>query len=143
MNGSYLGIDYGTKHIGLALSDPDAVIVSPLKTIDTAATMEDTARAILAAVCDYDLAGIVIGLPLNMDGTEGSQAKLSKQLAEAIRQVGGPPVYLHDERLTSHAADKLLAGSELTHKKKKRRHDAVAAQVLLQSFLESKRMQDE
>ena len=131
----YLGVDLGSKRIGLALSEPLAGVVSPLRILRASSDMAANARAILAVLDEYEVDGIVIGLPLNMDGTIGPQAKLSQVLASAIIAAGGPPVHLHDERLTSHAADGRLAGRELTRKKKKARQDAVAAQVLLESFL--------
>ena len=142
MSGRYLGVDLGTKRIGLALSEPEGGIVSPLKVIEARPGAAANAQAILEVAETYDVGGIVIGLPLNMDGTEGPQAKLSRRLADAIRKADGPTVHLHDERLTSHAADELLVERELTRKKKRARHDAVAAQILLQSFLESPGSQD-
>jgi len=99
--------------------------------------VDDNAWAILAAAREYSAEAIVIGLPLNMDGTEGPQAKLSRTLAEAISRIGPLPVHLHDERLTSHAADRRLIDRDLTRKKKKARQDAVAAQILLESFLQA------
>ena len=139
----YLGVDFGTKRIGLAVSEPDSGVVSPLKVIVSRQSVEENALAILDVAEEYDAGGIVIGLPLNMDGTEGPQARLSKQFAEAIRKAAqtrrntsGPmQIHLHDERLTSHAADQRLLDRDLTRKKKKARHDAVAAQILLESFL--------
>ena len=139
----YLGVDFGTKRIGLAISEPDSGVVSPLKVLEGRQSIKENALAILEVAEEYDAGGIVIGLPLNMDGTEGPQARLSKQLAEAIRKAAktrpgtsGPMrIHLHDERLTSHAADERLLDRDLTRKKKKARHDAVAAQILLESFL--------
>ena len=131
----YLGIDSGTKRIGVALSDARK-IVSPLKVLQSAGNQEQDARQILEVADEYGADAVVLGLPLNMDGTEGPQAKFSRQLAEAVREQGDLPVYLHDERLTSRAADsQLVDGRRLSRKKKKARHDAVAAQILLQSFL--------
>ncbi len=132
----YLGVDVGTKRIGLALSAPGG-IVSPLKVLPAAPTVEDNVRAILAVADEYAAGTIVIGLPLNMDGTEGDQAKISRALADAIGRASPLPVRLHDERLTSHAADQRLIEREMTRKKKKDRQDAVAAQILLESFLQS------
>ena len=132
----YLGVDVGTKRIGLALSEPGG-IVSPLAVLPAGTGTDDNARAILAAAGEYSAEAIVIGLPLNMDGTEGPQAKLSRTLAEAISRIGPLPVHLHDERLTSHAADRRLIDRDLTRKKKKARQDAVAAQILLESFLQA------
>jgi putative pre-16S rRNA nuclease len=137
-----LGIDLGTKRIGMALSAPGG-IVSPLRMLAAHPLMEENARAILKAAKEYAVDGLVIGLPLNMDGTEGPQAKLSRQLAEVIRRIhlsecaGGTTIeiYFQDERLTSDAADRLLAEGELTRKKKRARQDSIAAQFLLQSYL--------
>ena len=131
----YLGVDLGTKRIGLALSEPEGGIVSPLWVLAARSDAADNATAILEVADQYAADAIVIGLPLNMDGTEGKQAKLTRKAAEAIRQASDLPVHLHDERLTSHAADGRLAGRKLTRQKKKGRHDAVAAQILLESFL--------
>jgi putative Holliday junction resolvase len=138
----YLGVDYGTKRIGLALAESGGGVVSPLKTIEAKGQVAENARAILEVADEYAADAIVIGLPLNMDGTEGPQAKLSKSLAEAIRKLSSLPVHLYDERLTSHAADQKLLDRDLTRKQKKARHDAVAAQILLESFLASGERQD-
>jgi putative Holliday junction resolvase len=134
----YLGVDSGTKRIGIALSDTRG-IVSPLKVLQSTGNMQQDARQILSLADEYAVDTIILGLPLNMDGTEGPQAQFSRQLAETIEAQGETPVQLFDERLTSRAADsQLVDGRRLTRKKKKARHDAVAAQVLLQSYLEDK-----
>lgn len=131
----YLGVDYGTKRIGLALAESGGGVVSPLKMIDARGPAAENARAILKVADEYAADAVVIGLPLNMDGTEGPQAKLSRSLAAAIQEQSSLPVHLYDERLTSHAADRKLQDRELTRKQKKARHDSVAAQILLESFL--------
>jgi putative Holliday junction resolvase len=133
----YLGVDLGTKRIGLALAEPGGGVVSPLRVIEAKPQAVGNARAILEVADEYAADAIVIGLPLNMDGTEGPQVKLSKLLAGEIRKLCSLPVHLHDERLTSHAADGRLVDRGLTHKGKKARHDAIAAQILLESFLDS------
>jgi len=148
MERRFLGVDLGTKRIGLAISEPGG-IVSALKMLPARTGVAENARAILEVADEYAVDAVVIGLPLNMDGTEGPQAKLSRALAGEIEKATAsytsgrvptvrPKVYLHDERLTSHAADGRLAERDLTRKKKKARQDAVAAQILLQSFLESR-----
>ena len=151
MASRYLGVDWGTKRIGLALGGPEQGVGSPLKMIHAGPSHDDDARSILAVAHEYDADGIVIGLPLNMDGTEGPQAKRSRELARAIEgllvsggdgasggdRARGIEIHLHDERLTSHAADQRLIERELTRGQKKARQDAVAAQILLQSFLDA------
>ena len=136
MANRYLGVDFGTKRIGLALADASVQVVSPLRVIEAGGDLNANAVAIVKVAEEYGAEEIVIGWPLNMDGSEGPQAKLSTRLVEAIRRVSQLPVHLHDERLTSHAADRRLIDRELTRKKKKARHDAVAAQILLESFLQ-------
>ncbi|MBI4582002.1 MAG: Holliday junction resolvase RuvX [Planctomycetes bacterium] len=131
----YLGVDLGARRIGLALADSDTHVVSPLCVIQARVGAEVNARAILDVAATYGAKAIVIGLPLNMDGTEGPQAKQSRALAAAIGKVEGTTVHLHDERLTSHAADRRLLDRGLTRAGKKARQDAVAAQLLLESFL--------
>ncbi len=130
----YLGVDLGSRRIGLALGSPGS-IVSALKVVPAAPRLTDTVRLILEALEEYAADGVVIGLPLNMDGSEGPQARQSRALARAMRQTAPTVrVYLHDERLTSHSADQELAQRSLSRKQKKRRQDAVAARVLLESF---------
>ncbi len=132
----YLGVDLGSKRIGLALAEPDGGVVSPLRVIQAQPRAAENARAIADAADEYAADAIVIGLPLNMDGTEGPQAKLSRVMAAEIRKLCALPLHLHDERLTSHAADHRLIDRDLTRKGKRARHDGVAAQILLESFLE-------
>jgi len=131
----YLGVDVGTKRVGLALADGETGVVSPLEVLEAPREVSELARTILQMADRYAAEAIVVGLPLNMDGTEGPQAKHSRQVADALRAAGDRKVYLHDERLTSHAADRRLASRDLTRARKKARHDAVAAQILLESFL--------
>ncbi len=136
MNGvRYLGVDLGTRRIGLALAEPEGGLVSPLKVVPAPGRIDQVARLLLAAAREYAADQIVIGLPLNMDGSEGPQARHARAVAESVRRPGGPAVHLHDERLTSHAADGRLAGRGLTRKRKKARQDAVAAQIMLESFV--------
>ncbi len=118
-------------------------MVSPLRMVEAGGSVEETARAIVDVAEEYGAGGIVIGLPLNMDGTEGPQARKSRVLAEAVgkQRVAGASfeIHLHDERLSSHAADGRLAERELTRDQKRARQDSVAAQIMLESFIAMKR----
>ena len=87
MSKRYLGVDLGTRRIGLAVGDSEGGVVTPVDVLDARPTPEANARAILEAADEYGVDGIVIGLPLNMDGTEGPQAKLSRSLAKAIQEI--------------------------------------------------------
>ena len=133
----FLGIDYGTKRIGLSVSDPTGAIASPLKTLPAARTCEEQVRDVIDGAGEFDIDQWVVGLPLNMDGSAGPQAKLVERFAQRLAQATGAPVRLWDERLSSYEADQRMARTGLTHKKKKRRRDSIAAQIILQSFLDA------
>jgi putative Holliday junction resolvase len=137
--GRYCAVDYGTRRIGLAISDPDGIIASPLATVEVRGGREAHVRAVIEAVRDEEVAAWVVGLPLNMDGSEGPQAELTWQFAERLQQVSLKPVHLFDERLSSFQADQLMAPANLSRKKSKARRDQVAAQVILQTFLDQRR----
>ncbi len=138
MSARYAGIDYGTKRVGIAISDPLGTIASPLVTLTRVGGPAEQARDILAAVGEFDIDEWVVGLPLNMDGTEGPQAKLSDRFAKLIATETGAPVHLWDERLSSVQADMYLAAGDLTNQQKKARRDKLAAQIILQSFLDAR-----
>ncbi len=135
---SFCGVDYGTKRIGLAISNPEGTIASPLAAVDAAGPPNEVIRKVTESVTDYDVGGWVVGLPLNMDGTEGPQARLVRTFGDQLAAHTRLPVHYWDERLSSDAADALMARTRLTHKKKKARRDALAAQVILQSFLDAR-----
>lgn len=128
----WLCIDFGAARIGLAAGDTSAGIASPLAVIAAVPAAVATAE-ILRVAGEYNAAGIVVGWPLNMDDTEGPQGKLVRMQAVALAATSGLDVRLWDERLSSFAADKLLAG-QLTRKKKKEWQDAIAAATILQDF---------
>lgn len=136
-----LGIDQSKKALGLALSNPELTLATPLKTIVRARFAEDVAA--LAAVCrEYDVRGFVIGLPLNMDGTEGPRVDSVKHFAfnlTAAKEALGfdPLIAFADERLSTSAADDLL--SEHTRMSRRERDaviDQLAAQMILQGALD-------
>lgn len=129
----WLGIDHGTKRIGVAVGDTASKIATPLEVL-AAAPQERAIERIGELARQYQAEGIVVGLPLNMDGSEGPQAALARRMAGQIAGALGLPVRLFDERLSSFAADQALSGL-LTRGKKKARQDAVAAAAMLHDFL--------
>ncbi|MHC4981932.1 MAG: Holliday junction resolvase RuvX [Planctomycetota bacterium] len=131
----WLGIDHGTKRTGVAVGNCDDCIATPLSVIP-AEPLEDAIQAILKLADRYDAVGIAVGLPVNMDGSEGPQAKLARRMAAELANKTELDVRLWDERLSSFEADQALAG-KLTRKKKKLRQDAVAAATMLGDFLRS------
>jgi putative Holliday junction resolvase len=134
----YLAIDYGVKHTGLAICDAAETVASPLTVIEG---QKDLLRKIKDVVEAENVEAIVLGLPLNMDDTVGSQAKLVFQFGEQLEKVLDIPVYFQDERLSTFGADEKLAAAELSIKKKKKRLDAIAAAEILEAFLEQKKSQ--
>jgi putative Holliday junction resolvase len=132
----YLAIDYGTKRTGLALCDPSETIVSPLTVIEG---RKNLIEKILEAIASENIDAVVFGLPLNMDGTIGPQAKMTTQFVEELKKRTSVPIYFQDERLSSFVAEEKLAPAEFTRKKKARRLDAIAAAQILEAFLEQKK----
>jgi putative Holliday junction resolvase len=134
----YLAIDHGQKRTGLAICDASETLVSPHSVIETASERELLTR-ILAVIRQERIETVVIGLPFNMDDTEGPRAKKVRHFASLLNQHIACPILFHDERLSSFEAEHLSVGLELTRKKKKKRLDAIAAAAILNSFLEQKR----
>jgi putative Holliday junction resolvase len=133
----YLGIDYGTKRIGLAIGDDTLRIASPVETIAARGQVKEHVRQVLERTAEYEVDAFVVGLPVNMDGAEGEQSKITRTFGESLRKMSDKPVHYFDERLSSSTAQELLGPAELTRKKRKARIDAVAAQVILQGYLDS------
>lgn len=135
----YLAIDYGLKRLGLALCDRSETIVSPLCQLPVDVSLPDQIFAKLQEViAEHGIDAVVVGLPLNMDDSEGEQAKVSRQFAEQLTKTMKIPVHLQDERLSSMAADEMLADSGLSKAKQKSKRDMLAACDILQEFLHKK-----
>ncbi len=100
---------------------------------------EQLIGAIERAVREHGTDAVVIGLAVNMDGTEGDRAKLARTFAGELAEALNLPVHLQDERLTSYAADQLMARTDLTHKQKKARRDSLAAATILQDYFRARR----
>ena len=133
----YLAIDHGQKRTGLAISDSSETLVSPHSVIETA-NEEELLRRISAVLEAEEIDAVVVGLPVNMDGTEGPRVRQVRQFVLTLQQRTDKPIHLHDERLSSFEADCLVGDLELTRKKKKKRLDAIAAAAILRSFFEQK-----
>ena len=131
--GRWLGIDHGTKRVGVAAGSTADGIASPLKVLP-AEPADAMLEAIDRVAAEYGAEGIVVGWPLNMDDTEGPQGRLVRAMAGDLARATGRDVRLWDERLSSFDADQKLAGL-FTRKKKRARQDAVAAAAILQDFL--------
>ncbi len=139
-----LGIDYGTVRIGLAVSDPQRKIASPIKTYHRRASgrcgpadSEKDARFFRELVEQEEIGQLVVGLPVHLDGREGKKAAEARAFGAWLGEVTGLPVVFFDERFTTVEAEDALWAAGLTHKKRKERRDRVAAQILLQTYLEA------
>ena len=126
----WLGIDHGTRRLGVAVGDAGTGIATPLCQLPAD---ERCWEAIGALAGQYGAGGIVVGWPLKADGSEGSQGRLARRFAVRLAGATGLDVRLWDERLSSFEADQRLKGT-MTRKRKKRRHDAVAAAAFLEDF---------
>jgi len=130
----YLAIDIGAKRTGLAVGDDRTGVVTPVRvlTVPRGPALIDALRK---AVREYGPDELVIGLPLNMDGTSGPSAIEAERFATEIGAALELPIHLQDERLTSYAADQTMSQSGKTHGEKKAIRDALAAAALLRDFL--------
>lgn len=133
--GKLLGIDYGTVRVGLAVSTPDQKIASPLEIL-TRRNEQLDAKYYRELMTEYRISGLVIGLPIHVNGTEGQKAREAREYGSWLQQLTGLPVMFWDERYTSVAAEDHLIGVDLTRKQRKKRLDMVAAQILLQAYLD-------
>ena len=140
-SGRVAAIDYGTVRIGIAICDPGRILASPLE-VRPAADWREDADYYRELVKSERISGLVVGLPIHCDGGESQKSLESREFARWLAAETGCPVRLFDERFTTSDAEKRMAPEGLTRSKRKRRIDAVAAQVLLESFLEACRYHD-
>ena len=134
-NSRILGIDPGKKNIGISISDPSQKIATPLKTIEMKKFkkfIEQLNRVIL----DYEVKGIVIGNPVNMDGSLGPRSQSAKDFAQNITKITKIPITLWDERLSSEGAFKLMGDLNINSSKKSEILDQHAAAFILQGYLD-------
>ena len=131
-----LAIDPGKVRLGLAICDAERRIASPFMTY-TRRDAEQDARFFKKIIADEEIAQIVIGLPVHLNGKEGEQAKAARVFGLWLHEATGVPCVFHDERFTTFEAESALWDAGLTHKKRKARRDQVAAQILLQTYLDA------
>ena len=132
----FLAIDYGDKRTGLAICDANETIATPFTVIKGQVRLVEE---IIDIINSEDVGAIVLGLPLNADGSEGPQAKRVRHFGVKLAERIGIPLYFQDERLSSFSAEQKLADAGLTRMKKASLLDAVAAAEILQTFLEQKK----
>jgi putative Holliday junction resolvase len=147
-----LGVDFGRRRIGLALSDRTGLLASPWLTLPASSTPEASA-ADLARLLDEkrrdemadlgELSGIVVGLPRRLNGEDTSETAAVRAFANALVKELGIPIHLQDERLTSREAEQRLAVREKDWRRRKSKLDTAAAAIILQDFLDARKASDD
>jgi putative Holliday junction resolvase len=131
----FLGIDYGTVRIGLALSDPTGTLASPLQFLENQSTQQVT-TALSRLIQTHQIVGLVIGLPRNMDGTYGPSAQKVMDFIGQIQKSISLPITPIDERLTTAQASKQLSGIGMNQKQLRKKVDSSSACLILQQYLD-------
>ncbi len=136
MIGRLLGLDYGVKRVGLAVCDPDRIIASPLITYERIDGDSDAAfyRKLMI---DERIAGVIVGLPVHTDGRVGVKAIEARAYGTWLAAITDLPVRYWDERFSTALAESALWNAGLTHAKRKQRRDRVAAQMILQAYIDA------
>lgn len=133
--GRVAGIDFGTVRIGIAISDPERRIASPLENYTRRGEKED-ARRFRRLVEEEAIRLFVVGLPVHLDGRESGKSQEARRFGQWLTETTGVPVQFFDERFTSHQAEETLLAAQMTKKRRKQRLDMLAAQIMLSAFLE-------
>jgi putative holliday junction resolvase len=135
-HGRRVALDVGGRRIGLAVSDELGMVASPLRTVDI---KREGLAGLVESIAHFEPVEVVIGLPTGMSGYEGQQADEVRDFAARLAEHIAVPITYWDERLTSFAADQALIESGYRGKQRKQKIDAVAASLILQSYLDSQR----
>jgi putative holliday junction resolvase len=133
--GRVAGIDYGTVRIGIAVSNPERTIASPLENY-TRRSLEQDAQRFRRLAADERIVLFVVGLPIHLDGGESPKSTEARQFGQWLAETTGVAVEFFDERFTSHEAEEFLLAVEMTKKRRKKRMDMLAAQIMLSAYLE-------
>jgi len=133
-----LGLDFGTKRIGVAISEGAGWVARGLVTIERRGGLRDL-EAIGRLAREHEADMVVMGLPLNMDGSEGRMADLARRFAAELGEHIGIEIHLFDERLSSFAADEIMQRAELKRSRRKAKRDQVAAALILEGWLEARK----
>lgn len=146
-----LAVDYGMKATGLAICDELQLTVRPLTTIRSGRRAKmaggrngqaavDVTKEVVRYVAEYEVGELVIGMPLNMDGTRGEAARRVDRFIDALREFIDIPIQIIDERLTSREADQILRDSGATRQERRAKSDEYAAVIILEDFLASRQL---
>jgi len=133
--GGLIGLDLGTKTIGVAVSDPDRRLATGVETIERKAFKADAAR-LLSLAAERNICGIVLGLPINMDGSEGPRAQSTRAFARNFARLTDLPIALWDERLSTAAVERELIAQDMSRARRAKVIDEHAAIFILQGALD-------
>lgn len=133
--GVIVGVDYGDRRIGIAVTDELGAFAFPLAVIESKGIWRD-AMAVAEIVRDRGAEEVVVGLPLNMDGTMGERAVRTMKFCRALAGLSPVPVRVHDERMTTQEAERVLISADLSRWKRRQVVDKAAAAIILQGYLE-------
>ena len=136
-----MGLDFGSKTVGVAVSDAMLTIAQPLEIIrrKEANKLRQTLARIEELIVEYEVEEIVLGLPLNMNDTEGERVALTREFQEKLERRTGLPVYTWDERLTTVEADNAMIEAGIRRENRKEYVDKIAAALILQGYLENRK----
>ena len=132
-----IGIDLGSKRIGIALSDSNLTVATPLDVVERSGNVEKDHIAILKITAEWKVQKIIVGLPISLDGTLGPSAQSVMDEIKMLRGVTDIPIETHDERFTTVTAEQILLQQNVKRDKKKRVIDKVAAAIILQGWIDS------
>ena len=133
--GRVIDIDPGSRRFGVAIGVSG--VASPLTVIHREKTLEQTLERFAMLIAEEEVAGVVVGLPLHLDGSEGSSSKAARKFARTLANFVSVPVMLHDERLTTVTADRAMLEAGLRAEERRRHVDKIAAAIMLQSWLDA------
>lgn len=136
-----LGVDLGSKRIGLAISDADGHVATPLQVLRRSGSVDTDHRSLAAIIDEWEVGRVVIGLPLSLDGTIGKAAQAATHEAKRLGVVTDVPIETYDERLTTVTAHQMLREQGVAGADRRNVVDMVAATVLLQAWLDGRRTQ--
>jgi putative Holliday junction resolvase len=132
-----LGVDFGDRKIGLAVSDRLQITAQPLTNYRRKTEQED-GDYFKRLIKEYEISEVIVGLPLRMDGSSGTRAEKTRDFVRWLERLLDLPVRLWDERLTTKQANQILSRQKMSHKAKKDAEDQVSAMIILSAYLESK-----
>ena len=134
--GRILGIDYGTKRMGVAISDAMAMLSTPVS-VEQVRSMEEAVASASRIAKERGVVKIVVGIPVNMNGTHGPMALEAAKFVELLRTASGLPVDITDERLSTSLVERMLLDADVSRERRKDVRDKLAAQVILQGYLDA------